>query len=226
MCRHNIVVSIILFAALLGVVTIHDTPVTANDSQSSTATTVKPLNHSILLQIQQAVSVDNKDGTEVYELKVRRWYGNIPQDVLEPTLSHETQEFNILFPVPAGTIVKVGDILEYRITRYLSGAEGKTDFHEIPVQLDHTAWVQKCLKDLSQIKPGMRRSEVENMFPQDGGWADAGEHRFVHPECPCIKVDVEFSFQRDEKDQGRAITSPEDPVTTVSRPYLQYPIAD
>ncbi len=219
-------VIVVLLLALLGVVRLHDTPVIAQPSTSSTSPEEKSFNHYIRLKIEQVTPVEKKKAVDLYELKVHRWYGKIQSDVLALQQTKETQEFNILFPAPAGMVVKEGDILDYQITRYLSGGEGEAAITEKPVQLDYTAWVQKCLKDFSQLKPGMKRSEIEKMFPQDGGLSTAGEVRFVHPECPCVKVAVEFSFQRDEKDQGRVVRSPEDPVITVSKPYLEYAIAD
>jgi len=92
--------------------------------------------------------------------------------------------------------------------------------------LERTKWVEKCLRDFESIKPGMTRGDIEKRFPMDGGVHSASLMRFTHPECGYFKADIEFDFKRDEKDQGRAILSPEDKATKVSRPYIERPYGD
>jgi hypothetical protein len=87
-------------------------------------------------------------------------------------------------------------------------------------------WVSECLKDFTEIKIGMTRRDVRNLFRRDGGLYSASLERFCHPACAYFKIDVEFSFKRDAADQGRAIMSEEDPVTRVSKPYLETPFSD
>ena len=91
---------------------------------------------------------------------------------------------------------------------------------------ERTVWVEKCLRDFESIKPGMTRGEIEKKFPMDGGLQGVSPGRFTHPECGYFKLDVEFDFKRNEKDQGRAILSPEDKATKVSRPYIERPYMD
>jgi hypothetical protein len=91
---------------------------------------------------------------------------------------------------------------------------------------EHAAWVENCLKDFEAIKPGMTRGEVEKKFHLDGGLQGVSPMRFVHPAAKHFKVDVEFDFKRNAADQGRAITSKDDKVTRVSKPYLERPYLD
>jgi hypothetical protein len=95
---------------------------------------------------------------------------------------------------------------------------------EIKVRQERNAWVAKCLRDFEAIHIGMRRGEIEKLFPLDGGLQGAPSERFRHPECMYFKVDVGFSFENDA--QGRAVSSTDDPVKTVSRPYLERPRMD
>lgn len=87
-------------------------------------------------------------------------------------------------------------------------------------------WVEKCLSDFSNIKPGMTRHDVDILFPKDGGLHGASSGRYVHPECPYFKIEVFFDFKRNPEDQNRAIMSSKDPVTSASKPYIEYPTSD
>lgn len=91
---------------------------------------------------------------------------------------------------------------------------------------EHTVWVEKCLRDFESVKPGMTRGEIEKKFPMDGGLQVVSPVRFTHPECGYFKVDVEFDFKHNEKDQNRAIISPDDKAMKISRPYIERPIMD
>ena len=94
-----------------------------------------------------------------------------------------------------------------------------------PVHTDtgrqHIDWVAKCLADFESIKPGMRREDIEERFPLDGGLQFPSPVRFLHPSCSYFKIDVEFDFERDPGDQNRAIKGKDDKVTDVSRPYIE-----
>ncbi|MGD0596318.1 MAG: hypothetical protein ABSA64_02205 [Sedimentisphaerales bacterium] len=103
-------------------------------------------------------------------------------------------------------------------------ANGETP--QVKPNQEHMAWVEKCLTDFESIKPGMTRGEIEKKFPMDGGAQGVSPVRFTHPECGYFKVAVEFDFKRNEKDQGRAIISPDDKATKVSTPYIERPFTD
>jgi len=91
---------------------------------------------------------------------------------------------------------------------------------------DRVKWVAKCLEDFQAIKTGMTREDVEKRFQMDGGLQGVSPVRFTHPECSYFKIDVEFSFKRDPQDQNRAIVSPDDKATKVSKPYIERPYID
>lgn len=92
--------------------------------------------------------------------------------------------------------------------------------YERQPEADHVKWVATCLEDFECIKAGMTRGEVESRMPFDGGIHSAGLVRFTHPDCLMFKVDVEFEFKLDPADQNRAVTSKDDKVTKVSKPYI------
>ena len=103
-------------------------------------------------------------------------------------------------------------------------ANGETP--QVKPSQEHMVWVEKCLRDFESIKPGMTRGEIQKKFPMDGGVQGVSPGRFAHPECGYFKVAVEFDFKRNEKDQGRAIFSPEDKATKISKPYIERPVMD
>ena len=75
---------------------------------------------------------------------------------------------------------------------------------------DRIAWVAKCREELRRIKPGMTRKEVEAALKEDVASQAPLIATFVHRDCPCFKIDVEF-------------TSQDDKVIKVSKPYLDAP---
>ncbi len=89
------------------------------------------------------------------------------------------------------------------------------------VSKEHNAWVEKCLKDFESIKIGMTRKEIDKVFPLAGGIQSASPGRYIHPTCPYFHIDIEFDFKRDKANQGRAITSDDDQVISVSKPYIE-----
>ena len=95
---------------------------------------------------------------------------------------------------------------------------------ETEIDQAHMVWVEKCLADFQTIKAGMTRSQVEAKFPVDGGISSPSSGRYTHPACPYFKIDVTFAVQRDAA--GRAITGKDDKVISISKPYLETPIAD
>jgi hypothetical protein len=108
----------------------------------------------------------------------------------------------------------------------LSVCVGQGENEQAKLKQERTAWVAKCLTDFQSIKVGMTRGEVEKKLRIDGGLQSFSRVRYIHFECEYFKIDIEFDVKRDEKDQGRAMVSPEDKVTKVSRPYIDFPVAD
>ena len=89
-----------------------------------------------------------------------------------------------------------------------------------------TSRVEQCLRDFESITNGMTRAGVETRLRHDGGLQGASPVRFVHPECPYFKIDVEFDFKRDASDGNRAVENKNDRVVRVSKPYLERPFSD
>jgi hypothetical protein len=89
------------------------------------------------------------------------------------------------------------------------------------------AVVKEALDDSLHIKAGMTRPEVEKHFTPDGGlqsFSTTGSTtRYVYLKCEFIKINISFkSAVRGKQD----LRSPDDVVENVSKPYLEYPMAD
>lgn len=77
----------------------------------------------------------------------------------------------------------------------------------------HTEWVSNVLAWVATIKPGMTRSDLLRVFTTEGGLSTRTSRTYVLKQCPTIKVDVEFSISGNE---------PDDKITQISKPYLDY----
>ena len=72
------------------------------------------------LKVLKVTPIERTDRMQLLKLEVERWYGKFEQRSLDRAKQHETQRFTILFPGSRDAVVKGGDIIDYRIVRYLS----------------------------------------------------------------------------------------------------------
>jgi len=89
--------------------------------------------------------------------------------------------------------------------------------------------VTHTLEKIETIKPGMTRGELLKVFTEGG--LSTGLHRtFISRDCSYFKVDVDFeAVGRPSRDKDGRVTLVEDSgdiIVKVSRPYLQFAIAD
>ena len=82
-----------------------------------------------------------------------------------------------------------------------------------------TEWVTQSLKAMQPIKPGMMGADLLKVFTTEGGISTTRERTYVFRECPYIKVRVEFEV-------GGGREQPNDRIKTISKPYLEWAIAD
>ena len=99
-----------------------------------------------------------------------------------------------------------------------------------PCAQDHKAWVAHALEQMETIKPGMTRQDLLKVFMTEGGLSTGLRRTFVSRECPYFKVVVEFkAAARPDRDNAGFVTLVEDNrdiIVKVSKPYLQFSIAD
>jgi hypothetical protein len=89
---------------------------------------------------------------------------------------------------------------------------------------DHSEWVAKSLKEMQTIKVGMMRSDLLRLFKEEGGISNRAWRRYVYRECRYIKVDVEFELV--EEPQDKLTQHPSDKIAKISKPFLEWSIAD
>ncbi len=87
---------------------------------------------------------------------------------------------------------------------------------------DHLVWVGEALKRMQTIKPGMTREALLAVFTTEGGLSTRLQRTFVSRECPYFKVDVEFQAVG----PATPVEDSRDIVVKISRPYLQFAVAD
>jgi hypothetical protein len=87
---------------------------------------------------------------------------------------------------------------------------------------DHKVWVADALKRMQTVQPGMTRAVLLTVFTTEGGISTRLHRTFVSRDCPYFKMDVEFgaSAEPGRDDDAR------DVIVQISRPYLQFTIAD
>src|SRR6266481_10228534 len=94
----------------------------------------------------------------------------------------------------------------------------------------HLTLVADALIRMHTIKPGMTRIDLLKVFTTEGGLSTGLQRTFVSRDCPYFKVDVEFeAVGRPSRDAGGRVTLFEgsrDIIVQISKPYLQFSIAD
>jgi hypothetical protein len=95
---------------------------------------------------------------------------------------------------------------------------------------DHAAWVATALRRIQTIKPSMTRSELLKVFTVEGGLSTALQRTFVSQDCPYFKVDVTFrradGLAPKDIEETDETERRDDVIVTISRPYLEFSIAD
>lgn len=77
--------------------------------------------HYIRLKVISVTPLAETARYRLLKLEVERWYGKIEKEAWDRAQEHETQTFTILFPASPGATVEVGNIIDYRLERLLSG---------------------------------------------------------------------------------------------------------
>ena len=94
----------------------------------------------------------------------------------------------------------------------------------LEVDREKTKWVGNVIDTILALKPGMTRRDLLDIFMEEGGLSNRKRRTYVFKTCPYVKVDVEFAPVGNEEDL--LDEAPQDKITKISRPYLQYTIAD
>lgn len=107
-------------------------------------------------------------------------------------------------------------------------SQSQLDDESVPEGLAYaqqrTAWIAKVLKRLEGIQPGMTRKDLDRLLTTEGGLSTRFQRKYVFVDCPYIKVDVRFKARAETTDTLSEYT--EDVIESVSKPYLEFSIAD
>ena len=85
-----------------------------------------------------------------------------------------------------------------------------------------TKQISDILTECKKITVGTTRAELLKVFTTEGGLSTATHRTFVHRRCPYIKVDVVFALSAPKQSDER----PTDTASKISKPYLEWSIAD
>jgi hypothetical protein len=92
---------------------------------------------------------------------------------------------------------------------------------------EHTAWIDRVMREIATIKPGMTRADALKVFQEEGGLSTVKHRTYVFKDCPYIKVTFEFDPVEKPDAEGRFLKeSPRDRIVKMSRPYLEWSIMD
>jgi hypothetical protein len=92
---------------------------------------------------------------------------------------------------------------------------------------EHTESIDRVMRSIATIKPGMTRKELFSVFTEEGGLSTRTRRRYVYKHCPYIEVEVEFSpVNKIGTGQGATPEDPDDKVVKISRPFLEYSVMD
>ncbi len=85
-------------------------------------------------------------------------------------------------------------------------------------------FVGESLENISKIKVGMTRKDLSKFFGEEGGISTRTQKHYVYNKCMFIKVEVKFAAVGDA--QNKTVESVDDKIIEISKPYLEYAIAD
>ena len=88
----------------------------------------------------------------------------------------------------------------------------------------NTEWIAGILKEIQTLKPGMTREDLLKIFTEEGGLSNRFQRRYAHRACPYIKVNVKFDWHDPEANSIKE--HPQDKITHISTPFLEWTIAD
>jgi hypothetical protein len=88
----------------------------------------------------------------------------------------------------------------------------------LQIDQEHTKWIDSALRSMQTVRVGGTRSELLKIFTTEGGLSTPSRQTYTYRHCPYMKVDVQFAAGNEEL--------PTDKIVAISRPYLDWTIAD
>ena len=86
---------------------------------------------------------------------------------------------------------------------------------------DKSLWLRRIVLDMKAIKPGATRADLSKRLLSDGPTRTCKAHRYQHPKCPFVKIDVFFDVEdvlsvEDHLSKGK----PNDKAIRIEGPFL------
>lgn len=79
--------------------------------------------HQLRFKVLLVTPVEKTEKYNLVQLKVQPWHGKIDQRSFDLHRKYATQEFTFLFPAAPDAKIKVGDIIDYEIVRYIESSK-------------------------------------------------------------------------------------------------------
>ena len=84
--------------------------------------------------------------------------------------------------------------------------------------------ISSLLNEINKIKPGMHRSELNELFTTEGGISTRIYHVYVLKKCMFVKVQVRFLTPT--INSKNKIEEESDIIESIGVPYLELPVGD
>lgn len=88
----------------------------------------------------------------------------------------------------------------------------------------HSDWVLRSLKQMESVKVGMTRADLLRVFREEAGLSTRQQRTYVYRGCPYFKMEVKFQAIGVLEDGVEE--SPDDQIVEMSKPFLDYRVAD
>jgi hypothetical protein len=107
------------FAALSAAALLLATSANSETSPGKDAPRQAAYSHFLRFKILEVTPVEKTTSMNLLQLRVEPWYGKIDRRSHDLHKKYDTQELTFLFPASPDATIKVGDIIDYRIVRYI-----------------------------------------------------------------------------------------------------------
>ena len=122
----------------------------------------------------------------------------------------------------ARVIEKLSQPAEESLLPQWAKSEGQIQAESVPMSAELTEermqWIGKVLRQIGQIRPGMKRKDLLTVFTTEGGLSTRTQRTYVYKDCPYIKVTVHFKALDGESSAlGEDL---DDIIESLSQPFL------
>ena len=122
----------------------------------------------------------------------------------------------------ARVIEKLSQPPDERLLPQWAKSEGQIQAESVPMSAELTRermqWIGKVLREIGQVRPGMKRKDLLTVFTTEGGLSTRTQRTYVYKDCPYIKVTVHFKVLGDES--SALDEYPDDIIESLSQPFL------